>query len=617
LNGQQQKIGRGTLSVSSQGVAFAENFQSGQGSSDIRKLAVSGTEEAGSGALSGPNWEANPPTTETMQFGFNADYFCRDKDGSENCFNRDKAKASQSVWRYGLYDDETGARFNLGTPGFTIKTANDEYGFASYHGIYLSGGVQNGATVTKANNATQTYTIMRGGGKMYKKEKLTRTIDECNKIPFRFRTRNTVEVAGTTYTAGTDFEAHWDKDSGGTGQFLLTGVITEESGWMKKSISVAVSAATLNNFTKSQWEEPGIEGWSEALAGASVQIEAAALTASPASVGTFADGVLVYARTLVLPGETIPTSLVCVSECPLASTILTYDPAEDDGLFKTGTDGGYTLKANAETYTWDSATYELKDSTSTSLLSSNLANLGESHYTWGFRTTLAAQADLASVECESANTHYCLGKVHELSTYYEWEMGPNEWNYGVYLKDSSNAIVAFTPPLQPSFHVPDNIGGTQRPYGGFADIDMQLHYQGFGELHGIPAGCFNVATNEPADCGPGTRYVSSFAIPYGADGYVTIPGGGRKWVKWLERELRLRREPEITSTGQSITLGNIADLPATPPLTGADPMDPSDPSSTTYAGVWSDTVWLQAPAVIHTVAQSAAAVAAEAELVSA
>jgi len=228
----------------------------------------------------------------------------------------------------------------------------------------------------------------------------------------------------------------------------------------------------------------------------------------------------------------------------------------------------------------------------------------QSQYSHGIRTLLVLPADTEKIQCEWDANYYCAWEAQkQLSTYYEFEMGPQEWNTVTFLKKADNTIVTFSPPDHPTFHVPDNVGGTNAPYGEFAGADMTLHFEGFGELHGIPGKCFSTNTNEEADCGPGTRYVPAFSIPYGPDGFVTLDGA-KKWVKWLEREIRFKRAPDITSSAQGISFGLVSDLPPVAPLTGSDPDNPFDPQSAKYAGAWNAEDWKKDPAVIHTIKQN-------------
>ena len=52
-------------------------------------------------------------------------------------------------------------------------------------------------------------------------------------------------------------------------------------------------------------------------------------------------------------------------------------------------------------------------------------------------------------------------------------------------------------------------------YGTWAGKTVQLQFNGFGNLQGIPGYCVNPQDNSEVDCGPNTRYVPAFSI---ADG---------------------------------------------------------------------------------------------------
>jgi len=601
------KIGRGVLRVSGTSIAFAEHVSFG-GQSETRRVYASGDPDtSGSGALAGPDYSTSPPQDITMTFGFNSDYFCRiGADQTEYCFNRDESVADASVWRYGLYDDTTGARYSLAQPSITIKTVNGQYGHASYHGVHFPDGVTDGAEVTNADDSSLKYTVVVGGGKLLKNVRATATLDELNKIPFRFHSQVAVTVGGETFGEWSEFEAYWDSS---TAMFaLLAKYSCDNNGCGRKQLSATVTAAQLSNFTARKWcdqcplDTPGISGWSQALGDASLQIEAAALLA--ATPGSAVDGVRYFTQTVVMPGDTsVPGTLACVQNCATVATMATIDDSTNDTPFTTGTASGDTAVADKVDYAWDATAYTLGDPTGASVSNAGLpAGLATSsgRYSHGFRTTLVAPSEVESLLCEHRSGYYCgWMAMKALSTYYEWEVGPQEWHSQSFLKKADNTFVSFSPPDRPAFVVPANTAGTSQPYGEFAGAQMQFHYEGFGSLHGIPGKCFSSLTNEEADCGQGTRYVPAFVIPYGADGFVTLPGGTKKWVKWLEKEVRFKRAPSVTSSAQGITFGDVSNLPTVPSLTGDDPNDPYDATSAYYAGAWDNSYFEQKPQVIH------------------
>ena len=136
---------------------------------------------------------------------------------------------------------------------------------------------------------------------------------------------------------------------------------------------------------------------------------------------------------------------------------------------------------------------------------------------------------------------------------------------------------------------------------------MQLYYEGFGNLHGIPQKCFSRLDNRETDCSSGaqTRSVPAFIIPYNNDGFVTLADGTTKWVKWLEKMIRFKYAPDVTSADRdNLMFGDVDSLPSVAPIdTTNDPTDPSDANSPNFVGEWSEESFQQAPAVIHGVIQ--------------
>jgi len=193
-----------------------------------------------------------------------------------------------------------------------------------------------------------------------------------------------------------------------------------------------------------------------------------------------------------------------------------------------------------------------------------------------------------------------------LTTFYVWENGTSAHQSATFLKKPDNTFVAFTPPESASFAVPNDA----IKYGQFAGANLNLQFNGFGNLFGIPGKCFSMSDNAEADCGPSTRYVPAFSIPENTgtseSGKVTI-GGASKWIKYLDREIRFKKDGVVGTGGYSlpagITLGSAADLPAALSLTGTDTEDPSNSSNSNYAGSVQASDFLKSPSVIHGVVQ--------------
>ncbi len=120
------------------------------------------------------------------------------------------------------------------------------------------------------------------------------------------------------------------------------------------------------------------------------------------------------------------------------------------------------------------------------------------------------------------------------SVYYTWSTGTSQWNQSMWLtKTSDGSAVAFDPPQNISYLVPTGVA-----YGSYAGKTIQLQFNGFGNLYGIPGYCVNPVNNSAADCStPNVRYVPAFSIP---DGATMSLNNTPLIVKALDAEIRLK-----------------------------------------------------------------------------
>jgi len=609
------KMARGTLSVGQGGIPGAISFAQSVENFGTDKSYMTGPADksSGSGALSYPDWSScdwlsdDPctPTAKTLQYGYAGTTYCMKDPGiSENCFDRDRSLASESVWQYGLYDDSTGARFELPQLGFGLKTAGGARGWAGYYGIHLDDtalSAMNNQVVTKSDGSGS-YTIEVVGGSLRKTTTETKTLDEIDKVEFHFWCGNEVTVGGDVYNSGgsgsTTFYAHWDATSD-TFKIVAT-------GWPKTLLSSpeTVTAAQLSNFTAyySTWwnYEPGITGWSEGLGHSDLSISAAVLKS--ADPGAYANGVKYSIKRVVLPGDTsVPTTLVCLQRCPTYAKLsaLTASSTVTDAYTDATKNGDDIALADAVSYTFDPSQMTIKyDSESNPVSSSAIQGAARenSELSGGVRMTLVPDSVKSQLVCESNTSTYCGWKAsEELNEYYTYEVGPQDWHSQLYLKDdSSSSYIAFSPPLKPSFVVPN-----QAKYGDYAGSTQLLDYHGHGQLY-VPHKCFSKTTNEEEDCGDNSRSVPALSIPYDSDGFVTMQDGSTKWVKWLDKEIRFKHVTDATASGSGITLGDTSGLPASPdPTDSNDAEDPSNTASAKYSGPWPTSTMASTPAVVH------------------
>jgi len=248
----------------------------------------------------------------------------------------------------------------------------------------------------------------------------------------------------------------------------------------------------------------------------------------------------------------------------------------------------YTLDPSQMTVTRDSESSPLESSAIPGSVRQN-PSLGH-----GIQVTLVPDSSKNQLLCEYDTSKYCGWKAEtELNVIYSLEVGPQDWHSQSYLKEG-DSYLAFSPPLQPSFVVPN-----EAKYGDYAGSTQLLYYTGHGELH-VPEKCFSKTTNEEEDCNENSRHVPALSIPYGSDGFVTMPDNSIKWVKWLEREIRFKHDMTATAAGSSITFGDTSSLPAAPdPNDSNDANDPHNAASPKHAGAWPTATMASEPAVVH------------------
>lgn len=545
----------------------------GRSATTALKLTSVGT-TSGSGRLDAQQSEGGISTEMIFNFAYNADLFLR----GDQCFSRDASdpQTGQSVWRYGLYDSNSGARIERES-GFPIEYSSGGttyHGFLGYWGLSLPASAQatltSGATVEKVDYnggsaAVRTpYTVVLSPGKLTKYTRQTRTLRQLDHIRF-----NTWVGDASNFYAGapssTGYELYWDDAAG---HFVVTGTqVCGNNGCQLHDLDAPQSVSP------AFWTLNGIQSWSQSLGGELyIDLHGAGDAIDSATVG------VVYRKSdLVYPSD-FPAALYCVSNCPSLASLqafFTGSPPTDSPYGASYNAWGPVAAGGVVSYTGDSANAQLLDGNGAAVAYTDAAGYGQwPQYQSGVRSGRLV-ASLADAECSPGSGTYCDYRIGSAEVYYVWETGPNNWNHFAAVKDANGAFVEFDAPLQLTFDVPQ---GAQ--YGEYAGSSLVLQYGGFGQLWGIPGSCVSHLTNLPVSCdAPGSRYVPEFVIPYDAALGVVHDGDTTYLVKWLEREIRFARKPLSDCTDAGLTVGGGAVLP-----TVADLKDPSDPASDVYNG---------------------------------
>jgi hypothetical protein len=481
-------------------------------------------------------------------------------------------------------------------------------GYVGYWGLNSPTTIANGATVNKVtygSNSSPTktaYTLMQTGGKLVKFTKGTKALDDLDKVKFQFWLQVpslTLAGGGSPLTQGmgcSAYEVYWDKTAG---NFKVTGQQDSTNNCNVSNFASALTMTIAEMKTAAPW---GLNGWSQMLGG-DFGINSVAM-ASLSGTTT----VVTHTQDIVYP-TAFPSGLVCIENCPTKTLIdasnancalSPYDATTTNWNFSTG--------RTPISYTLDAATGNLVDATGTAVVST----VSQSSGTAGCQNNngiqsgrLAIKADLDAAAAgrtqpfNFVTNQYLPVDFDQLTTYYQWQTGGNNWNQLSMLYNGSTPVV-FDPPLNVDFVVP---AGAK--YGGYAGATFTLQYGGFGNLWGIPSTCIDVATN--AACLPNNqtpsqqqRWTPQFSIPAGSS--VTVSGGTTTYlVKALDKEVRLGKVATTLCTGAAPAGAGLA-LPASSSVTLPDNTswsDPSSASSSTYVGVKPTFTTPPAPQVIH------------------
>lgn len=529
---------------------FVDNFGVGIPGSpwtSIEQVALRRTGQS-SGSGTTYQWSQGDWGTESEQFNFayDANNFLRVNPtvgGSEVCL--DKGQFNTNVWRYGLYNADSGARLNRSS-GFPVKYTDSlgttYHGWIGYYGMWFpeSATIATGDTVYKQTFGSggqaqdEAYEAFAAGGKLVKHTKQTLTLGDFVGVPLSY------------WDNGTDYRVAWNGDN-----FAVQAKRGDNGVW-----GPLAPEDPLTVDMNSGWDQ--LHFWSQERGGSvRVKLDCPAGQENPFGSGcndwqaSDSSEVVFYSEDIVYPGDTnVPSTLLCLENCPDATTINDANDSNDNHATQSWQDAP-PASATMQSYTFDATTYEFLDGATAVVQSSG---------SWGISSGVLFPAESRDqMACDWDTNQTCGWKAWDLDVYYTWQTGPNNWNRLTGLKDpDDDTFLTFEAPLQVKYVKADT---------GASYI---LEYNGFGDLHGIPGRCVDWDTGGEAQCGENTRWVSEFSIPTGST--VTANNGTSYLVKALEMEKQMKQASvgacdDLTPTALSLPV--IADWQA--PAIGAAP----------------------------------------------
>jgi hypothetical protein len=391
-------------------------------------------------------------------------------------------------------------------------------------------------------------------------------------------------TGGNGFPSGSDFRnwvMQWDSSlvvsrngTPVTGNFKVVGMQDcTSNGCMLTSFTTATPV--LQDF-----KQMPINAWADTLGNLTIPLPAgSSMQTAGANFHADSDPVYYYSQSTVLPsiGNAIP-ALYCLSNCPTHASLATAAADTSPFMlspFAASTNQQWGNGSNEVTYSF--GTNGLIDSTSSAVVPTGV--ISNPMWQGGVNSGRMFTTDLGT-NCPNGVT-YC--EPPSPTVYYTYQTGTNQWNQTMWLTTASGSPVSFDPPQAASYTVPS--GGA---YGTWAGKAIQLQFNGFGNLSGIPGNCVDPQTNAETSCTPSTRFVPAFAL---ADGATLTIGGQQVVTRALDSELRLAKQSTCT-----LHTGTAPSLPTTVPH------DPTDQNDTTYYIGSSPTVG-GSPAVVDGVLQ--------------
>lgn len=598
------------------------------------KLTLTATSTtAGSGVMQTTDFTNGGNSQLNLRFAYNTDYFARKMGNADICFNRDKDKASKSVWQYGTYDAVTGEIVDQSHPSFQLKgtyNGKESWGFASYWGINFGSvsqttmaGFADGeitaisGIIDQRKDHSETYKLYKSSGRLVKYTSNQATLqdldgvqinlggDGCKLINGRDNHTNSAVATPTiaNVRSGSDcigqntsdfaqWIIQWNKTladpSGvaGKGNFELVGV------QVCNGPCTTYAFAQPYKPVKAGFTNQPINAWSSSMGQINIPLASGNTMSNPnnSTLHQNSDPIFYFTQSVVLPSAST-LNLECLSNCPTAGAIANYTSNQNNTTpYKTGTNTQWGSGTVRQSYTFGSD--GLKDDTNAAVSGANLPTTG--NYQNGlssgrlFETGTANSSLVNGANCFlNSPNGYC--EPSAPSSYYQFQTGAQMWNNTYWLTTSGN-VVTFDPPASITYTVPSTPTG-QQP-GAYDGKTVQMSFNGFGNI-GIPGQCVNVSDNTKADdcSGSGKRWVPAFAL---ADGTQVTINNKSVLIKQLNAELRLKKE-DCTAVNMSTSAAAGLSLPT------STPVDPSLNASANYIGT-KPTV-TSAPSVIHGVIQ--------------
>lgn len=477
-------------------------------------------DEITSGALitEVPIWEGPEPTIASMSASFDQNYFLRGRDGETQCLA--KNDFSYNIWRYGLYDKESGERVTRDS-GFPIVFDQDGekvYGWAGYWGLHLPENVDvvDDMTVSKINHETgekTDYSVQVGPGKLIKRTKQSMDLAELNGVELEGNNNNGQVVVSYD---GSSFKIVGTRGYDGQVQYADGGEFALQSDRGDHASNMLYSRA-LGGQVIIYSDDNG-------------EPEDTVYYFQEENVTASAGDLTLYCYQQCLRGN--------ISQAQASAN--PWSQNEESAVFSIDyqnidwSNPAAAASSMKKTYEFDPDTLTLYLVSGSDRLPVRLADGVDADQidTWGFQSGAMVTSQL--------NNPWA---AFDQDVYYTWETGPKTWNKFIAIRDADGAAVTFEAPLFLNYvHTEANDRSGGDDFAKYYDKKYLFDYSGFGELHGIPSGMDENG-----------RWANFFNLKDGAevDGYL---------VKALDIDMRMKETDEANCS--ALAVDSSLSLPA-------------------------------------------------------
>jgi len=608
--------GQGFLRLSSTGIESYNRWSTGYRSGKSVFTGTSGKSGYGAAASEDSVYRNNntnalfafapPPTTGgTATYSLQPDR----NSASKSCYNPSTSASGvrYSVWENFLYSTATRNKITYQNPGFYLKSnlSGRTIGDVSYWGVNFwneasSADQATGATLIRADDANQTFTLRKSPGRLQRVSTSTSNgLTSLDGIPLTMGfwgytgtsgvgSREVYQwLTGSTISQNVSFKGYWANSQSA---IVFTGYETcNNNGCSQSSMSYTKTITELINF--------GITDVHSWLNGVNTSYSFRIANGSWTG-GTYSKNAISLAQIKlvkrtsenVAPNDSsIPSTLVCLGNCPSGTA---------GNLTDTTTNSWPPTNANRVDLTWDS-------NQGAPLISGSVP-VDWTYSQVGHHYELFPTSSLASMDCPALGNStggYCTDqyKSSANSTYYTWQSG-NRWDEYKYLvyRSGANAgqVVSPNPPLNLSYTVPDVPGNSS----GYVGKTITVQSPSPGQIW-LPGRCVDSLGNDK-QCSSDTNWFNDVFIPTASDssGRVTLLDNSgaatstQYLVKWLKRGVYF---PTLTSSNCA-NLDASLSLAANLSLPGI-----ADANQTvkTFGLPWPSTAFDAAPRVVDGVLQ--------------